>query len=50
MGNAEKARAYFEKLAAIGPESGHLEQATQYLDGQKYTVRGAGCAGCHTGK
>jgi hypothetical protein len=49
-GNAEKARFYFEKLAAVGAESGHLEQAQLYLKGEKYTVNGIGCVGCHVGK
>jgi len=46
-GNQEKARFYFEKLAAVGTESGHLEQAQHYLNGEKYTVTGVGCVGCH---
>jgi hypothetical protein len=50
MGNNDKAREFFTKLAAIGPESGHLEQAKLYLSGEKYDVRGPGCHGCHTGK
>jgi len=49
-GNPEKARVYFTKLAAIGPQSGHQQQADLYLKGEKYTVTGVGCAGCHTGK
>jgi hypothetical protein len=49
-GDAAKARMYFEKLAALGPESGHKEQADQYLAGQPYSVKGIGCAGCHTSK
>ena len=49
-GNAEKARLYFTKLAALGPQSGHQQQADLYLKGEKYTVTGIGCAGCHTGK
>lgn len=49
-GNAEKARFYFTKLAALGPQSGHQQQAELYLKGEKYTVTGIGCAGCHTGK
>ena len=47
VGNAEKARFYFEKLAALGPASGHLEQARQYANGERYTVQGIGCVGCH---
>jgi hypothetical protein len=49
-GNGDKAKVFFEKLAVIGPESGHLEQAKLYLAGEKYQVKGAGCYGCHTGK
>ncbi len=49
-GNPDKARFYFTKLAAIGPQSGHQQQADLYLKGEKYTVTGVGCAGCHTGK
>lgn len=50
LGNTAKAKEYFEKLAALGPKSGHLAQANGYLESGKYTVTGAGCAGCHTGK
>lgn len=50
LGNQEKAHGYFDKLAALGPKSGHLTQAQAYLDSGKYTVTGIGCAGCHTGK
>lgn len=49
-GDAVKARVYFEKLAALGAESGHLEQAKLFLAGEKYTVRGTGCVGCHVAK
>ncbi len=49
-GNPGKARDYFEKLAALGPGSGHQEQAQQYLSGGKYSVTGIGCAGCHVSK
>ena len=49
-GNDAKARIYFEKLAAAGPATGHLEQAKLYLNGEKYTVEGIGCHGCHTAK
>ena len=50
LGNADKARGYFEKLAAIGPASGHLEQAQLYLKGEKYAIQGLGCVGCHSQK
>ena len=49
-GDTEKARSWFEKLAALGPESGHSVQARDYLNTGKYHVEGIGCAGCHTGK
>ena len=48
-GEKVKAREWFEKLAALGPKSGHLEQAELFLKGESYTVNGIGCAGCHTG-
>jgi tetratricopeptide (TPR) repeat protein len=44
----EKARAWFEKIVTLGPQGGHYEQARQYLNGEKYSVTGIGCAGCHT--
>ena len=49
QGNTAKARERFEQLAALGPKSGHLAQAESFLKGEKYTVTGIGCAGCHTG-
>jgi tetratricopeptide (TPR) repeat protein len=49
-GDSAKAHSYFEKLAALGPDSGHKEQAEHYLAGERYEVKGIGCAGCHTGK
>lgn len=49
-GNSDKARVYFEKLDGLGPQSGHQQQAELYLKGEKYTVTGLGCAGCHTEK
>jgi len=49
-GDTAKARAWFEKLAALGPESGHHDQALLYLSGEKYSVKGIGCAGCHTAR
>ena len=48
-GDAGKAREWFTKLQALGPKSGHQEQADLFLNGEKYVVRGIGCAGCHTG-
>ncbi len=49
-GDTAKARDLFEKLDALGPQSGHQQQAQAYLKGEPYTVPGAGCVGCHTGK
>ena len=49
MGDNAKAREWFEKLAALGAKSGHLEQAELFLKGDKYAVKGIGCVGCHTG-
>lgn len=46
VGEPEKARLYFEKLAALGPASGHLEQAKAYLADGVAPVR-ANCVGCH---
>jgi tetratricopeptide (TPR) repeat protein len=48
-GQPEQARGWFEKIVALGPQSGHYEQARQYLNGEKYSVTGLGCVGCHTG-
>jgi tetratricopeptide (TPR) repeat protein len=50
QGNSAKARERFEQLAALGPKSGHLAQAELFLKGEKYTVKGIGCAGCHAGE
>ena len=47
--DAAKAREYFEKLAALGPKSGHQEQAQLFLKGEQYAVKGVGCVGCHSG-
>jgi len=44
-----KGRAWFEEVVALGPQGGHYEQARQYLRGEKYSVAGIGCVGCHTG-
>jgi hypothetical protein len=48
LGESAKAREWFGKLAALGPKSGHLEQAEAFLKGDKYEVKGIGCAGCHS--
>lgn len=50
IGNQEKARFYFEKLALLGGGTDHVDQAKAYLAGEKYTVNGPGCNGCHTSK
>ena len=49
-GNQDKAKFYFERLAAIGSASGHFDQAKQFLNGENYAIVGIGCVGCHTGK
>lgn len=50
LGQNDKARFYFDKLIAVGPATGHMEQAQLYMKGEKYEVKGTGCVGCHTGK
>jgi tetratricopeptide (TPR) repeat protein len=50
LGDAENARRWFEKLAAVDdPENGHLGQARAYLENGVVsgTVK---CVGCHVGK
>lgn len=49
-GNSQKAKFYFEKLAALGSGVDHADQARQYLAGQSYAVNGPGCGGCHDSK
>jgi hypothetical protein len=49
-GNPQKAKFYFEKLAALGKGVDHADQARQYLAGETYTVSGPGCGGCHEAK
>ncbi len=49
-GNAQKAKFYFEKLAALGSGVDHADQARKYLAGETYTVSGPGCGGCHDSK
>jgi len=50
LGDTEKARHWFEKLAAVDdPENGHLSQARAYLT--TGSVQGpVTCVGCHAGK
>jgi tetratricopeptide (TPR) repeat protein len=48
-GQPDKARTWFQEIEALGPRGGHYEQARQYLRGEKYSVTGIGCVGCHTG-
>ncbi len=50
LGNAEKAKFYFEKLATLPAGADHLDQARAYLAGQPYNVNGPGCSGCHESK
>lgn len=48
LGQADKARAYFERLLKDAPESGHAPQAQQWLaSGSVGEVKGLGCVGCH---
>jgi tetratricopeptide (TPR) repeat protein len=48
LGNAAKARTYFERLIAAAPTSGHAPQAKTYVDsGVMPAVTGLGCIGCH---
>jgi tetratricopeptide (TPR) repeat protein len=49
-GNPQKAKFYFEKLAALGNGVDHADQARKYLAGESYTVIGPGCSGCHDSK
>jgi len=50
LGDAARARTWFEKLAAVNdPENSHLKQARAYLESGKLTGP-ATCAGCHAGK
>jgi hypothetical protein len=46
-GNEAKAREYFEKLAAVGPSSGHDAQAKEWLESGKLDRKQATCTGCH---
>jgi len=46
-GNEAKAREYFEKLAAVGPSSGHDAQAKAWLETGKLDPKQAACTGCH---
>jgi hypothetical protein len=48
LGDAAKARQYFEQLIADAPASGHAPQAKAYVaDGTMPSARGLGCVGCH---
>ena len=50
LGDAEQARRWFEKLAAVDdPENGHLGQARAYLATGNLTGT-VNCVGCHIGK
>jgi tetratricopeptide (TPR) repeat protein len=46
-GNAAKAHEYFEKLAAVGPESGHHADAIAFLATGKLDSSHVACTGCH---
>jgi tetratricopeptide (TPR) repeat protein len=48
LGQAEKARSYFNQLIERAPGSGHATQAKDYLaTGEAPKVQGLGCVGCH---
>jgi len=48
LGNAEKARAYFERLIADAPASGQAPKAKAWLStGALPKSEGLGCVGCH---
>lgn len=49
-GNPQKAKFYFERLAALGSGVDHVDQARRFLAGEAYTVTGPGCGGCHDSK
>jgi tetratricopeptide (TPR) repeat protein len=50
LGDTEKARHWFEKLAAVDdPENGHLSQARAYVASGNLSGT-VNCAGCHVGK
>jgi tetratricopeptide (TPR) repeat protein len=46
-GNGAKAREYFEKLAALGPESGHQPTAAAFIATGKLDPKHVACTGCH---
>jgi hypothetical protein len=46
-GNETKARMYFEKLAAAGPECGHYTEAKAWLETGKLDPKRVACTGCH---
>jgi hypothetical protein len=48
LGRPDKARAYFERLIADAPGSGHAANAGEWLEtGTMPATRGLGCVGCH---
>jgi tetratricopeptide (TPR) repeat protein len=46
-GSDAKAREYFEKLAAVGPSSGHDAEAKAWLETGKLDPKRMTCTGCH---
>ena len=46
-GNDAKARQYFEKLAASGPDCGHYPEAKAWLETGKLDPKRVACTGCH---
>lgn len=47
LGNAEKARAYFQRLVSEAPGSTRQQQATAFLETGKLTSSTMSCTGCH---
>jgi tetratricopeptide (TPR) repeat protein len=48
LGDAAKARQYFDRLIADASGSGHAPQAREFVaTGTLPKVTGAGCVGCH---
>lgn len=46
MGNHDQAKIYFEELVKMGPKSGHLREAKEYLETGKLS-KPVQCVGCH---
>jgi hypothetical protein len=46
-GNEARARQYFEKLVAAGPDCGHYAEAKAWIETGKLDSKRAACTGCH---